>query len=255
MKISQNLKIVAVAAIFAALSCVTLYLYLNQLEIKQQRQMRLTPIIVSKIAIPANGVLSKENVVIKRVPMLGIPRGGFGRLEDVLGKTTKIAIGPGEYVTSSVLVDGTLSAGLAYLIPEGKRAMSIVVTGGTGVAGLINPGNMVDLIVSIDGKSITMLQQIIVLAVDKKTIGMSQSPPANEVTDISEIKTTLTLAVTSQQAQLLALAEDIGGVRLLLNPQVPEKMVPIPSSVISDIEKYRQIENMTQLETSLATQP
>jgi pilus assembly protein CpaB len=238
MRMSINLKLVLTAVFFAVLAGASLFFYLQQLEKQQSKKMELRPVVVTSLSIPAETVLNRENVTIRQIPAMSIPPGAFSRMEDVIGKTVKIQLAKGEYLTTSVLIAGQYSSGLASLIPEGKKAMSIVVNGVTGVAGLINPGNKVDLVVSHDEKTTTMLQQITVLAVDHSTIGTASTSVASSTTDVSERKMTITLAVTAEQAQMLALAQDFGIIRLLLNPDQAGPQLVLPLVNRNQIESF-----------------
>jgi hypothetical protein len=104
---------------------------------------------------------------------------------------------------------------LAPLIPLGMRAFTISAPGvASGVAGLIQPGNKVDVLMTSQGDkgplSTTLMEDVEILAVDPRIDG-----PAENRADRNQL-TSVTLLVTPQQTSILALAQDKGRLHLSL---------------------------------------
>ena len=130
-------------------------------------------------------------------------------------KTGK-AIAPDEITRSG---DGGF---LSAVLEPGMRAVSIAVTATTGAAGFIAPGDRVDLIVthrvSNSGRtnvpvSETFVQRVRVVAVDQSL-------------DSADVKATLaknvTVEVSEQQAEQIAVATEMGKISLALRSALPE---------------------------------
>jgi len=126
---------------------------------------------------------------------------------------------------------------LAIRVPVGMRAISINTTDEIAVAGLIRPGDRVDVQTVYPGadmsgglrgtgrsKAVTLLQLVPVLAVGEAVIGMEAQPSAaSSPTGLSppppQPARTVTLALTPEQVSTLALAKSIGALYLALrNP-------------------------------------
>ena len=182
-------------------------------------------------------------------------RGAFSDYEPVVGQVTRQEILKGEQVTRTKVGPQTeteIEEGLSFVIPQGMRGFSIKVDEPSAVGGLLLPGDRVDIIAIFDksdfdnDKAVTLLQNLEVLAV-AQTAQESIPPPASEQaaeeatpesdgvaeeaaageaslgTRPEDVVTnpgarTVTLAVTPEQAQLLALTQAKGDLALALRP-------------------------------------
>jgi pilus assembly protein CpaB len=125
--------------------------------------------------------------------------------------------------------------GLATKIPRGKRAVSIAVNDVSGVAGLIQPNNFVDIVAIVrtgDGSRASdqttfvtsVFQNVLVLAVGNDTghvRATDLAPSDQEALDIltnrsSETVRSVTVALTPQDVQNLILAQELGDQTLSL---------------------------------------
>ena len=139
---------------------------------------------------------------------------------DIVGSVVRFGIPAGQPLVSGAIVSPGDRGFLAAILEPGYRAMSISITATTGSAGLILPGDRVDVIMSHrfkvedeNGKGYqrrvaeTVLLNIRTLAIDQ-----------NVASDGTEAKVgkTATLQVTPRQAERLALAQDMGDLSLSL---------------------------------------
>jgi len=118
---------------------------------------------------------------------------------------------------------------LAAVLPRGKRAVTIPISEVAGLNGLALPGDRVDIILaySIGGSedsgpairaSETVLENIRVLALDQR-LGPTKPDPdkSGKKSDANPVAKTATLEVTPRQAEIIALAGDMGNLSLALN--------------------------------------
>ena len=121
---------------------------------------------------------------------------------------------------------------LATKVPRGMRAVSIAVTDVSGVSSLIAANNYVDVIATVKlGAGLgsanqktfvtTLFQNVLVLAVgsdlgEVKIASSNQDAMEMLAAQERERFSTVTLALTPQQAQDLVLAQDIGDLTLAL---------------------------------------
>jgi pilus assembly protein CpaB len=129
-----------------------------------------------------------------------------------------------EPITESRLAPIGSAAGLSSVIPEGFRAMTVKVDEVVGVSGFIMPGTLVDVVVVIsppqgaaaqDRVSKIVLQNIKVLA-----SGQNIDKPKNEK-EAERVKS-VTLQVTPEQAEKLALASTEGQLQLVMRNSVDQ---------------------------------
>lgn len=161
----------------------------------------------------------------------------FASMSDVLGRTPRERILANEPVRDERLARPDAGVGLNAIVTPGKRAMTVATDTETAVAGLLQAGNYIDIIVTIrpedpssaGGKwvSETILQAIKVLAVgsslggneakeaDKKSASSKKSSP-----DSRRLKPSITLEVTPEEAEKLALAVSQGDVHVVLRSDI-----------------------------------
>lgn len=145
--------------------------------------------------------------------------------EEALTGRLKRPLSKGEPVLTSALIDDTKSNFLAASLSKGMRAVAVSVNVQTSVGGFVAPGDAVDVIMTYDVKlpmddavqtaaipvvtrsaAETILENIKVLAIDQDTGKQAEAKPARSVT----------LAVTTKGAEILALASTMGTLSLSL---------------------------------------
>ena len=119
-----------------------------------------------------------------------------------------------ESLCESKLASGESRAGvMAYIIPEGYRAMAVAVNDVAGVAGFVLPNSTVDVIVTTTppsgGERISkiVLENLRVLAV-----GQKMEEKEGKAVQVP----TVTVSITPEEAERLALASNVGTLQLLL---------------------------------------
>ena len=114
----------------------------------------------------------------------------------------------------------TVVPGMAGKVSPDERAMTVKVDEASGVAGFLTPENRVDVVVVMDKGdynknpiSKTLLQNLKVLGTGQKTVTGPEDKP--------QIVPTVTLEVTPEQGERLALAAVEGRISLVLRGQLP----------------------------------
>jgi pilus assembly protein CpaB len=150
-----------------------------------------------------------------------LPDGSFSRLEDVIGsgKEHRVALRPmvrGEPILSAKVSGFGGRASMSAVVAEDKRAFALRVNDVSGVAGFLLPGDRVDIILTRnpdgggaldDRESTIILQNVIVRGIDQLADTDRNKP---------QIVRTVTLEVTPEEAQKLALAMQVGQLSLAL---------------------------------------
>ena len=140
------------------------------------------------------------------------------------GRTILASVQAGEPLLNTKLADRDAGRGLAALVPEGMRAVTIQTSRvASNVAGFVLPGNRVDVLLTLrggnhdatgGGSSTTLLQAVEILAVDQRL----DAPTENRVDP--KLLRSVTLLVTPDQAGLLDLGQNMGTLSLSLrNPE------------------------------------
>src|SRR6266496_4022941 len=175
-------------------------------------------VVVAAIDLPVGTRVAKEHLEAVDWPLASRPSSALAEPSAAVGQIVAARIFKGEPVLPEKLVSGNAGSGLAALLPDGARAVSVRVDDVVGVAGFIHPGDFVDVIVTMrptegSGSNFTskiILQNIKVLAVGKEVDGQPRGG------DKVIAATVATLQVDSAEAEKLALAAAKGQLLLAL---------------------------------------
>jgi pilus assembly protein CpaB len=140
------------------------------------------------------------------------------KVTDLVGAVVRQPLASGEPITAAKVVQPGERGFLAAVLAPGKRAVTINVTTATGMAGFALPGDHVDLILTMviqprekDGPtrylSETVLGDLRVLGMDQKFVDDKKDPVAPK---------TASLEVTPKQAEVVAVASEMGLLSLTL---------------------------------------
>jgi pilus assembly protein CpaB len=173
--------------------------------------------------------------------------GGAASLAELRGALLRRYIDPNQPVIATDVLRPRDRGFLAAVLRPGTRAIAIGVDAVTGTAGLIWPGDEVDLILTQNlqqqnqgpesaGRRVvgeTILSAVRVIAVDQQI-----SHSGTDSTAARVVARTVTLEVTPEQAERLAVAVQLGRISLAVRSieGVPEAAGPRPSLVFgSDV--------------------
>ncbi|ADU51323.1 Flp pilus assembly protein CpaB [Thermaerobacter marianensis DSM 12885] len=176
------------------------------------------PVVVATRPVPAQTRLEADMLAVRQVPADLVGRGAIGRLEDAVGKVTKVPLAEGEFVLASKLARGDGTDGLAYRLPEGTRALTVAADPVIAVGGFVQPGDRVDVFIGLPGGQPGVAQPEVRLLVENVLVLAVQQQTAAEGQPAGEGLTHLTLAVSPAHAAAIVLAEQEGRLRLALRP-------------------------------------
>jgi pilus assembly protein CpaB len=176
---------------------------------------------VVKVAVAAT-ILNKGAIItvedIRMAPFLkdSLPKGHFTDAKEAVGRVVLQTIQPTEPVFESALAPVDLTrGGIAAIITPRKRAMAVKVDEVIGVAGFLQPGHLVDVLVSIDTPdeekgqlTKTVLENIPVLSIGTQAEESKEKGPKRV--------TVVTLEVDLEEGEKLALAVSEGKIQLAL---------------------------------------
>lgn len=172
-------------------------------------------------------ITDADVTVAQFLPELVPPENVFKSIDEVRGRTPRERVLSNELIREERLARADAGVGLNAIISPGKRAITVATNTETAVAGLLQPGNYVDIIVTIRPEnpedvgarwvSKTILQGIRVLAVGS-TISSVQPDPKDKTKGNTQrnLKPSITLEVTPDEAEQLALATSQGDVHVTL---------------------------------------
>ncbi|HVX12364.1 MAG TPA: Flp pilus assembly protein CpaB [Pirellulales bacterium] len=188
-------------------------------EVPTQVVGETTPIFVAIAEIGVGDPLTPQVLKVEPWPKEKVPAGALGNLEDVEGRRSRSKFYPGEPILEAKLLPKGENGGSAIdMIPKGMRVVPIRVDAVSGASGMILPGDRVDLLVHLDENPTrgvtraitrTFLQNVKIFAVDDL-----YDRPGTENKALAA--KTISVLVTPEQAELVALASNMGSVRLVM---------------------------------------
>ncbi len=184
-------------------------------------------VVVAAINLPMGARLQSQHLRLVSWPAGDPLPGMFTRVDDCVGRALTVPVVQNEPILDAKLVPKEGGAGLAAIIPEGMRALSVAVNDVVAVAGFVGPGTMVDVLVtgSAAGGSTTItrtiLENVRVLAAGQKIEQDKDGKPQNVPV--------ITLLVTPDEANKLAMASTQGKIQLALRNTLDAKRVAPPA--------------------------
>jgi pilus assembly protein CpaB len=178
-------------------------------------------VVVAADDLQVGTKLGDNDVRVLRFPQSTVPPGAYGSKDKVLNRGVILPISKGEFILPTKLASANAGSGLSSLIPQGMRAVAVRVNDVVSVAGFVQPGSRVDVMsttssgASGERLTTTVLENVAVIAVGKS---LSRST-GNESPTSSQSASVITLLVSPDDAQKLALASQEGRIQLALrNP-------------------------------------
>jgi pilus assembly protein CpaB len=215
------------------------YLAYRLLQTRLQPPEVTTKIVVAAKKLGLGTRITKEDVQLANWPKSSPLEGSITDINNVVDRALMVPTQINEPILESKLAPKEAGAGLMALIPEGMRALSIQVDSVIGVSGFIMPGSRVDLILTAippadvkgakgqEQGSKIILENLEVLAAGQNVQGSAEGKP--------QTVQNVTLLVTPDQAQRVALASRDGRIQLALRSPIDKQAAEPPLVVQSTL--------------------
>lgn len=221
MRNKRLLFVLGSAVVFGLLAAVSVSRYLSD---AQASERNMNKVVVAKVDIPLGTKIEAEQLSTAQFPANAVPEGAFDSPEKLVGRVTTVGVAARETVTDFKLAPEGSQGGISAVIPAGYRAMTVKVDDVIGVAGFLTPGTMVDVLTVIDPPGNNMsgnpISKIVLQNVKVLASGQNLDKPKDE-READTVKA-VTLQVTPDQAEKLALASTEGKLRLMLRNMIDQ---------------------------------
>ena len=220
---NKRLIIAVLAAVaFGLIAAVSVSRYLAN---AQEYTRNLSNVVIAKTDIEIGSRIIAEQLSVAQFPRNVAPDGTFKQIDEKLvGRVAVVRISAREPITESRLAPEGTAAGLSAIIPEGYRAMNVRVDDVVGISGFIMPGTLVDIVVVIEPPENTQnrerISKIVLQNIKVLANGANLDKPKNEK-EAERVKT-VTLQVTPDQAEKLALASSEGRLQLVMRNSIDQ---------------------------------
>lgn len=192
-------------------------------------------ILIAANELQAMTVVEARFAVVKRVLKEEAPLEYFSDPVQVAGQVLALPMVEGQVFIPACFVTGGSGKQLAAALRDGMRAVSVSLSDASGMDGILYPGSIVDVLVSLrlpspdggkgDVLSTTLLERLQVLAIDDRMI-VSSEEDKNTPRRNRAGRRMVTLMVDLRQAEMLRLAMEYGTVSLAMRS--PLDTAPIP---------------------------
>src|SRR5262249_10976842 len=210
----SNLIVLLVAIVMGGMAA-----FMARSWLQSQTKAQSTTIVVAAEPLKFGATLSRENVT--EIAWAG-PKisASFETTEELFKDGRRGVLAPlerNEPILRSKVTGPGQRASLSSLLDDGKRAVTVRVDDVKGVAGFVLPADRVDVVLirtetrqssnTTETYSDVLVEHVKVLAVDQL---------ANERQEQPTVAKAVTLEVTTEQAQKILLASNIGKISLIL---------------------------------------
>lgn len=183
------------------------------------------PVVLASRDLPLGTILTEEDMLVVQWPAENLPVGFASSPQELVGRSLVANVQTNEVILAGKLAEAGL-LGLIPLIPQGMRALSVRVNDVIGVAGFVTPQTRVDVILimtppgSREPASKVILQNIQALASGQQIQESEDGSPISV--------TVVTVLVTPEQAERLALAAQEGQIQMALRNTLDLEAIETP---------------------------
>jgi len=198
-----------------------------------------TNVVVAKNTIPQHTRITEEMLAVESIPAEAVHPEAIKNKDEAVGGISRSDIIKGEQLLVSRVATEDRRASLSYRVPEKLRAISIPVNEVTGISGYVSPGDRVDVLVTYSDDEIndvtttyTVVQNALVMATGEAT--------RERDNEERQLVSSVTLAVTPGQAEVLAYAYLKGSFHFTLRSPLDDEIVELDHYSADNFETFRE---------------
>jgi pilus assembly protein CpaB len=245
LKLNRNVIGIAIALVvggisfFAARHQLAAHAFAVRAELEAQN--RKAPILVVRSEMQAGDILTMQHIAQRNVPVKFTPSQALSAadLENLVGQRLVTAMKPGDPILRQS-VEHPGYRPFSSELEQGRRAITFPVDEVNSFSGLLSPGDVIDLLYSIETKRNgrdpkhtvrPILQQVMVLATGTVTRKQKIRDATGVEQEVDQEFATVTLHVAPEEAQRIILAERTGTLTAMLrNPHDDAVLADAPLS-------------------------
>ncbi|MES2161630.1 MAG: Flp pilus assembly protein CpaB [Pseudomonadota bacterium] len=219
-KVNKTWAVLGIALAIGLLAAVATRSFLSTqvAEIEARNQHQIVSVVVAKTELAQNTVLTNKNVAVRKIPVEYAHSGAVlpADFERIDGSAIAFQVKAGEMIMWSQMA-GKRAPTFSARLDKGQRAITVVVDEINSISGMLEPGDLIDLMFTVDqnGKKVVLplLQSMQVMATGQRSV---DDPKSGERTQFA----TVTLDATPDQAKNIIIARETGKLTALLrNPE------------------------------------
>jgi len=208
--------VVLTATFLALLASIGTYRFLSERgRMAEEARLQTVGVVVAAEDIPFGSTIRPDQVSLSAWPKDRYPKDVLTDVKAASGRIARREFMRGEPIVESKLLTTSANVGMLSLrIPQGMRAFTVRVNEVVGVGGFILPDSRVDVVMTTEspGRERGRISKIILEDVRVLAAGQKIDQKSGDPATVS----TVTLAVTPEEAEKLALASADGNIHLVL---------------------------------------
>jgi len=195
--------------------------------------VEMLDVVVAQAEIPFGQAIAPTMLTTQSWPRSAMMPGLYTRIDAVTGAAPRRALGrifPGEPILAAKLSAPGERVTIVQKLTPGHRAMAISVDAATAVGGFVTPGDRVDIVMTegngAEMRAVTVLQNVRVVGIDQT---------AEEQQDQPVVARTITVEISPEEGQKLALAQRAGRLSLSLREADAADLEPLEQINLADL--------------------
>jgi pilus assembly protein CpaB len=237
--------------------------WLKQRSLQAQKPVsasETTPVVVAAKNIVAGSVLGKDLLKVTDWPKNYPVAGAISDPRSLENRVVRQPMVAGEIVLESKLAPVGTLGGMAGLIENDRRAITVKVDEASGVAGFIMPGNRVDVLLTVNQSEFKSDPMAKIVLQNLLVLGVGQDLESQKSGEKPKVVPTVTLEVSPVEGERLALAAKEGYITLALrgwteNGKVPTTGIRVSSLVRSDVLEEKKPEPVFETPIAAISNP
>ena len=216
MNRTRNIIVVVVGVLLALFASIGTYRFLSQKgRMAEEARLQTVGVVVAAADIPFGSTIGPDQVVLSAWPKDRYPKDVLSDVKAAVGRVVRREFARGEPIVESKLLTTSKNVGMLSLrIPLGMRAFTVRVNEAVGVGGFLMPDARVDVLLTTTSSDQRATQMSKIILEDIRVLAVGQTIDQKDSKPISV--GTVTLAVTPEDAEKLALASNDGKIHLVL---------------------------------------
>ncbi|MCX6647638.1 MAG: Flp pilus assembly protein CpaB [bacterium] len=237
----SNMRPFIIALAFGLIAVALVYFYIKKVEGNQTtQQIPMVKVVRATANIPPRTNITEQMLEEIEVPEEMVTADTVTELEEILGQVSVTAIYQNQILMNPMFKAETELQDPSRMLDEGDRAITVGVSEVSGLGGNLMPGDNVDVLCTIlaseevgVASTFTVLRDIQVMAVGQD-IGFT----GDETEPSAGVSKSVTLEVNPSDAEILALASEVGSIRLALRNPNDQFSPSTGGTALTEFTKY-----------------
>jgi pilus assembly protein CpaB len=220
---ASTIVMIGFAVLFGLLAVFIAQAWLNnqaEMRMRSLEAQKTTPAATKNIVVAAKPLrygMQLSADALREIPWSqdSVPKGAFTSISEIMSGGKRVVLAPieaNEPVLALKVTGAGQRATLSSLVEDGMKAVTIRVNDVEGVGGFVLPGDRVDVVLTRQNEKDKASTEIVLQ--NARVLAVDQSADASA--DKAAVAKSVTLEVSTDQAQRVWLAASVGNLSLLL---------------------------------------